>query len=132
MRLLTVSDTMTDFIRVHIESIYMPERSSPADDRFFFAYNVRISNEGPQSAQLLSRHWIITDALGRREEVKGPGVIGEQPYLRPGESFEYNSFCPLPTSSGTMRGVFNMIRDDGARFEAVIGEFKLIVDYILN
>ena len=132
MRLLTVSDTETDFIRVQIESIYMPERSSPADDRFFFAYNVRISNEGPRAAQLLSRHWIIMDALGRREEVKGRGVVGAQPYLGPGESFEYSSFCPLPTSSGTMRGVFNMVRDDGTRFDVEIGEFKLIVDFILN
>lgn len=132
MNTLTFSDTKTEHIRVQIESIFLPERSSPEDDRFFFAYNVRISNEGPRSAQLVSRRWTITDALGRREEVEGPGVVGAQPYLGAGESFEYTSYCPLQTSSGTMRGVFHMIRDDGTRFEAEIGEFKLIVDYILN
>lgn len=132
MTSLNTSDYATQEIRVHIESAYVPKQSVPESGRYFFRYDVRITNEGTQPAKLLSRHWIITDGEGHVEEVKGPGVIGEQPYLTPGESFTYNSFCPLSTSSGAMRGTFRMVRDDGEQFDVEIGEFRLIADYILN
>ena len=95
-----MSDTTTRGIRIEVESMYVEERSEPQSSFYFFAYHVRISNVGDATAQLLSREWIITDSDGNEEHVQGPGVVGEQPVLRPGESFEYTSFCPLRTSMG--------------------------------
>lgn len=132
MERLNMSDTETDFIRVQIESSYVPDASSPTENRYIFKYDVRISNLGTTPARLISRHWIINDALGKTEEVKGIGVIGEQPRLAPGESHSYSSFCPLPTNSGSMRGTYQMLRDDGTELEVEIGEFKLFVGYVLN
>ncbi|HTF35551.1 MAG TPA: Co2+/Mg2+ efflux protein ApaG [Myxococcota bacterium] len=126
------SEAVTKGIRVEVTSRYVAERSAPEDGEWFFAYTVRISNEGSQTVQLLSRHWIITDAEGRRQEVKGPGVVGEQPTLRPGESFEYTSACPLGTSIGAMQGTYQMVTPAGERFDAQIAAFTLSEPYAMN
>ena len=127
-----MSDTVTNGIRVKVESMYVPERSSPRESQYFFAYHVRISNEGPEAAQLLSRHWIITNADGEVQEVKGPGVVGEQPLLGPGDDFEYTSFCPLGTAVGTMHGSYTMKGAGGDAFEARIAPFTLAAPNALN
>ncbi|MDX1389047.1 MAG: Co2+/Mg2+ efflux protein ApaG [Acidobacteriota bacterium] len=119
------SEAVTRGIRVEVESRYLPERSAPEQQRWFFVYRVRITNEGDERVQLLSRHWIITDALGEVEEVRGPGVVGAQPVLEPGTEFEYTSFCPLPTPFGSMRGTYQMVTDDGEPFDATIATFTL-------
>ncbi len=116
---------MTKGIRVRVTTQYDPSRSMPQLNRWFFLYTVRISNESKETAQLLSRHWIITDATGHVEEVKGPGVVGEQPVLSPGQSFEYTSGCPLPTPFGSMHGTYQMVTTGGERFDAQIAEFTL-------
>ena len=126
------SEAITRGIRVRVESSYVPERSEPEHDHWFFIYKVRISNEGNETAQLVSRHWIITDAHGQVEEVKGPGVVGEQPVLAPGESFEYTSACPLPTSFGTMHGTYQMITRGGDGFDAEIGPFSLAAPHAVH
>ena len=112
-------------IVVEVKSTYVPDRSDPMRSRWFFAYRIRIANQGDAVVQLVSRHWIITDAHGHVEEVKGPGVVGQQPVLEPGESFEYTSFCPLSTPFGTMRGSYQMTTRDGSSFDAEIAEFAL-------
>ena len=127
-----MSDEVTDGVRVQVRAFYVPERSSPDQDHYFFAYSVRIQNEGHEPAQLVSRHWIITDARGRVEHVRGPGVIGETPRLEPGQAFEYTSYCPLTTPSGAMRGTYQMVRDDGRSFDARIGVFTLMATHMLN
>lgn len=121
-----------DDIRVEAESLYLPERSAPDENYYFFAYRIRIENAGSRPAQLIARHWIITDAVGRVQEVRGEGVVGEQPQLAPGESFTYSSFCPLPTPLGSMRGSYLMRRDDGSEFEAPIPVFTLATPHCLN
>lgn len=126
------SETVTEGIRVRVWSSYVPERSEPDESQWFFAYRIQISNEGGETAQLISRHWIITDANGRVEEVKGPGVIGKQPVLRPGESFEYTSACPLTTPFGTMEGTYQMIGENGRRFDATIAPFSLAEPTAIN
>ena len=127
-----MSDEITEGVRVSVRAFYVPERSSPDQEHFFFAYTVRIQNEGKEPAQLVSRHWIITDARGHVEHVKGPGVVGETPRLEPGEAFEYTSYCPLTTSSGSMKGSYQMVRDDGRGFDARIGVFTLMATHMLN
>lgn len=119
------SEALTQGVRVEVESEYIPDQSDPQTQFYFFAYHITITNEGALPVQLLNRHWIITDGNGKVEEVKGPGVIGEQPTLDPGESFNYSSFCPLPTPMGTMRGYYDMRLPDGKHFNAEIAEFKL-------
>jgi ApaG protein len=104
---------------------FLPEHSSPEEEQFVFAYTVTIRNTGETTAQLVSRHWIITDANNRIEEVKGEGVVGEQPVLQPGEAFEYTSGCPLPTPVGSMKGSYLFVAEDGTQFEAAIPEFVL-------
>jgi ApaG protein len=120
-----MSRAETDGVVVEVKSEFVPERSSPEHGEYFFAYTVRISNVGGSPVQLLSRHWVITDAHGRVEEVRGPGVVGQQPVLRPGETFQYTSACPLGTAYGTMHGSYEMTRDDGSRFDAEIAPFEL-------
>jgi ApaG protein len=120
-----ISTAMTEGIRVQVQSQYIAEQSSPRDDRYVFAYTITISNEGDRTAQLRTRHWIITDARGVVEEVRGDGVVGEQPRLGPGQSFQYKSGCVLTTSVGTMHGTYRMWRDDGSYFDAVIAPFSL-------
>jgi ApaG protein len=127
-----MSDTTTRGIRVQVESFYDEDRSSPQESYYFFAYQVRISNEGAEKAQLISRQWIITDANGEAQRVQGPGVVGEQPVLAPGEAFEYTSFCPLSTAVGTMQGSYHMVRPDGSSFEAEIAPFSLAMPHAVN
>jgi len=117
------SDAITDGIRVQVESRFSPEHSNPA--QWVFLYTVRISHEGSETVQLISRHWIIRDANGRVEEVRGPGVVGDQPVLEPGESYEYTSGCPLPTPFGSMAGTYQMVTASGTAFDADIAEFVL-------
>ena len=127
-----VSNTITRGIRVQVESQYIAERSEPRENYFFFAYRVTIENEGSETAQLMSREWVITDSDGNTERVIGPGVVGEQPILKPGESFEYTSFCPLRTSFGSMHGTYTMKTDSGETFEARIDPFNLAVPGVVN
>jgi ApaG protein len=127
-----MSDTTTRGIRIKVQAFYVPDRSAPAEDYYFFAYTVTISNGGDMPAQLVSREWVITDADGHIETVKGPGVIGQQPRLSPGESFEYTSFCPLTTTMGTMHGCYTMRMDDGNSFDAEIAPFTLAIPHVVN
>jgi ApaG protein len=119
------SVTTTEGIRIEVNSAFVPERSDPVQGVYFYSYRIRIVNEGAAAARLVSRHWIITDGFGNVEEVRGAGVVGQQPRLAPGEAHEYTSFCPLKTPLGAMRGTYHMVRDDGSSFEAEIGEFAL-------
>jgi ApaG protein len=127
-----VSDTTTNGIRVQVTSEYVAEQSVPRQNHYFFAYHITISNVGSETAQLVSRHWIITDAEGRTEEVEGPGVVGHQPVLAPGQRFRYTSNCPLPTNVGTMHGTYTMMTPAGQTFEARIAPFTLAVPHALN
>ena len=122
-----ISDTTTRGIRIEVQSAYMPERSAPGDGEYLFEYHVRISNVGAETTQLVSREWIITNADGEVERVKGPGVVGEKPVLPPGGVFEYTSFCPLKTAVGTMQGSYQMVTQEGTRFDAGISAFTLAV-----
>ncbi len=126
------SRAITRGIRVEVQSRYEPERSTPAEGRWFFSYRVRISNDGPERVQLVSRHWRISDASGHVEEVRGPGVVGEQPVLAPGEAFEYRSFCPLRTPFGSMRGTYRMVTPDGTSFDAEIPPFAMVEPHSVN
>lgn len=126
------SEASTRGVRIQVRSRYVPERSSPEHGAWFFAYTVLITNDGDTTVQLLSRHWIITNADGHVEEVRGPGVVGAQPVLGPGESFEYTSACPLPTAFGTMHGSYQMVTEDGERFDADIAPFSLNMPYAVN
>jgi ApaG protein len=127
-----MSDTVTRGIRVQVESFYDPEHSSPEEDYYFFAYRVRITNLDSDTVQLVSREWFITDADGQVQQVQGPGVVGEQPVLARGESFEYTSFCPLPTAVGSMHGSYRMVYEDGAGFDAAIAPFSLAAPHAVN
>jgi ApaG protein len=129
---MRTSDTTTRGIRVEIASEYVPERSSPADQEYFFQYHVRISNVGSERATLVSRKWVITDADGQVERVEGPGVVGEQPLLAPGTAFEYTSFCSLKTAVGAMQGSYQMATGGGDQFDATIAPFTLAVPRALH
>lgn len=128
------SSTTTNGVSVEVESEWLPERSNPARNQWFFTYRVRITNVGTQTVQLVSRHWIIENGNGRVEHVRGPGVVGETPVLGPGQSFTYQSFCPLDTPIGSMRGTYQMIvpEDVGAAFDATIAPFTLACPSALN
>jgi ApaG protein len=126
------SEAVTENVRVSVESFYVRERSNPSDGEWLFGYRISLLNEGDQVVQLLSRHWVITDGEGHVEEVRGPGVIGEQPVLEPGESFHYVSACPLRTRFGTMQGSFLMTTDDGRQFEAEVAPFALAEPFTVN
>lgn len=130
--MMSDSTATTRGVKVTVRSSYVAERSQPAAGRWFFAYRIRITNRGTVPVRLLNRHWVITDAHGEVEEVRGPGVVGEQPTLAPGESFEYTSFCPLPTPFGTMEGSYEMVTADGERFWADIGRFTLSEPLAVN
>ena len=125
-----MSTAVTEGIRVTVQSAFRPDRSGQG--RYLFAYTVRIANEGELPARLVSRHWIITDGSGAREDVTGDGVVGHQPHLAPGQHFEYTSFCVLKTPHGSMRGTYRMVRDDGGDFEARIAPFTLVIPGTLN
>ena len=122
---MTTSETITDGVRVQVRSRFVPERSAPTEGHWFFAYDVRISNEGTEPVQLMSRHWIITDSNGGVQQVRGPGVVGEQPLLQPGQNFDYTSACPLRTSFGMMHGSYGMAAADGRSFNVEIAPFAL-------
>ena len=127
-----ISEAVTQNIRVEVLSRYSAENSKPIEDEWVFEYTVRITNEGQDTVQLLSRHWIITDGLDRVREVKGPGVVGKQPVLAPGESFKYSSWCPLKTPTGSMNGTYQMIRADGTQFDIEIAPFALKARYTVH
>jgi ApaG protein len=122
-------EAVTRSIRVHVESEFAPGRSNPSQSQWFFLYTIRITNEGRETVKLLSRHWIITDAMGVVREVRGPGVIGKQPLLEPGESFEYTSGCDFTTPFGSMRGTYQMITAAQERFDVQIPPFTLTEPY---
>lgn len=122
-------EAVTRGIRVHVESEFAPGRSSPPQNQWFFYYTIRIINEGREIVQLLSRHWVITDAMGATREVRGPGVVGKQPRLEPGQSFEYTSGCDLTTPFGSMRGTYQMVNDQQEHFEIEIPAFTLTEPY---
>ncbi len=110
---------------VRVRPYFLPDQSDPQDRKWVWGYDVEIENHGAEVVQLISRHWVITDALGRVEEVEGDGVVGEQPVLKPGEAFRYTSGCPLTTASGVMEGEYRMVTADGETFEALIPPFSL-------
>jgi ApaG protein len=126
------SSAITEGVRVNVRSAYLADQSVPLAKRYVFSYTVRIANEGSEPAQLRTRHWIITDGAGKVEEVRGPGVVGQTPYLRPGEHFEYTSGCVLQTPRGEMRGTYQMARPDGRMFDATIAPFLLVLPHSLN
>ncbi len=120
-----MSQAVTHGIRVEVMSRHSPENSRPQNDQWVFEYTVRITNEGTETVQLVSRRWVITDALEHTQEVEGLGVVGEQPVLAPGEYFKYSSWCPLATATGTMRGSYQLVRTNGEQFEVEIAPFGL-------
>jgi ApaG protein len=128
----SASEAVTNNVRVEVESVYAPERSQPFQNEWTFDYTVRITNERDETVQLLSRHWIITDATGHVEEARGPGVVNEQPVLAPGESFQYTSFCQLRTSTGLMRGTYQMVTEEGDHFDVEIAPFALHEPYTVH
>jgi ApaG protein len=128
--LAPISEALTHNIRVEVLSRHSPEHSVPG--QWIFEYTIRITNLGLETAKLIGRHWIITDALERTREVKGPGVVGKQPVLAPGQSFQYSSWCPLPTPTGTMRGTYQMVEAGGNRFDIDIAPFALKAPYTLH
>lgn len=126
------SEAVTDDIRVEVRSRYLAEHSDPERGHWVFGYSVRITNESERTVQLLGRHWVITDGEGKIEEVRGPGVVGAQPVLRPGDSHEYMSFCPLPTPVGTMEGTYQMTADDRGLFDVEVSRFPLFQPAAIN
>ncbi len=126
MKQLFTDDATTRGVVVRVSVSYLPEQSEPNRGRWFWAYHIRIENEGPVTVQLLTRHWIITDGRGLRHTVEGEGVVGEQPMIAPGASFDYVSGCPLSTPTGAMQGSYHMIAEDGAAFDVTIPRFALI------
>ena len=129
---MSVSDAITRGVRIQVECDYLDEESSPENHHYLFSYHVTVSNHSEQAVQLVSRHWVITNADGKREEVKGLGVVGAQPLIRPGESFTYSSYCPLDTPVGSMQGTYQMVAADEEEFDAVIAPFTLAVPGMLN
>jgi ApaG protein len=119
-------------ISINVDTAYLAEQSDPSADRYVFTYTITITNSGTVAAQLISRHWIITDAENVTQEVKGLGVVGEQPLLRPGEHFEYTSGTALATPVGTMRGTYQMVAEDGNKFDAEIPQFTLSMPRVLH
>ena len=126
------SEAITRGIRVTVDSEFEPRRSAPDKQFWLFLYTVRINNEGPDPVQLLERHWIITNELGTIQEVQGSGVVGEQPTLAPGESFEYTSSCPLDTSTGFMQGFYGLVNHQGESFKARVEKFFLSPPFAVN
>ena len=127
-----LSEAVTDDIRVEVMSSYSPENSRPLEGEWVFQYTVRITNQGSATVQLLNRHWVITDGAKQIEEVRGPGVVGKQPVLGPGESFKYSSWCPLKTPMGMMYGTYEMARTDGSHFDIEIAPFALKARYAVH
>lgn len=124
--------TTTHRIRVEVETTYLDEQSDPHEHRYVFAYTITIRNDGPTPARLLTRHWVITDANGKVQEVRGDGVVGEQPYLKPGQGFRYSSGTVIETPVGAMQGSYQMVSDDGLAFDAPIPPFRLAIPGVLH
>ncbi len=129
---MSVQKILNQNFEVQATVTYVDDESRPESDYHFFSYKIKITNKGDSQAQLMSRHWIITDGFGQTEEVRGAGVVGLQPKINPGQTFEYESACPLSTSSGTMRGTFQMLGTDGEQFDIEIPEFYLIAPSALH
>lgn len=127
-----MADSKKYEFQVDTQATYLPDQSDESGERYVFAYTITISNTGTEAAQLVSRHWVITDAENQVQEVRGLGVVGEQPLLRPGEHFEYTSGTSLATPVGTMRGSYQMVAEDGTHFEAQVAEFSLAVPRVLH
>lgn len=127
-----MSVAITNGIRITVVTRYLEHESEPQQNKYLFAYEITISNEGETQAQLVSRHWIIQDAMNSVDEVEGEGVVGKTPTLEPGSSFTYTSYCPLRTEWGIMKGTYNMVRPNGEEFEAVIAPFALMSPHLLN
>jgi len=119
-------------IEVSVDTRFVDDQSAPADNRYVFAYTITLHNAGAVPARLLTRHWVITDANGKVQEVRGEGVVGEQPWMRPGEGYQYTSGAVLETAVGTMRGSYQMLADDGTRFDAPIPQFTLSIPRTLH
>jgi ApaG protein len=132
MATITMAEAKKYEVQVDVHTDYVAEQSDPASERFVFSYTITIANAGNIPAQLISRHWIITDADGRMQEVRGLGVVGHQPLLQPGEKFEYSSGCALNTPVGTMKGSYQMVAEDGTQFDAPIAEFILSMPRTLH
>jgi len=132
LELAPLSEAITHDVSVEVLSQYSPDNSRPQHGEWMFEYTVRITNKSEETVQLISRHWIITDASEDTREVKGPGVVGEQPVLAPGESFKYSSWCPLKTPLGTMRGTYQMVRANGEQFDIEIAPFALKARYTVH
>lgn len=128
----TMADSKKYEIQVDTVANYLPDQSDESGERYVFAYTITINNTGTEAAQLISRHWVITDAANQVQEVRGLGVVGEQPLLRPGERFEYTSGASLATPVGTMRGSYQMVAEDGTHFEAQVAEFSLAIPRVLH
>ncbi|AJP74221.1 Co2+/Mg2+ efflux protein ApaG [Sphingomonas hengshuiensis] len=126
MKALFSEDAETRGIVVRVSASYLPEQSEPQRGRWFWSYHIRIENSGPVTVQLLTRHWVITDGRGARHTVEGEGVVGEQPMIDPGGSFDYVSGCPLSTPTGHMQGSYHMIGEDGSAFDVAIPKFALV------
>ena len=132
MKALFPNAATTDGVTVRVSVSYLPEQSEPERGRWFWAYHIRLENEGAETVQLLTRHWVITDGRGARHSVEGEGVVGEQPVIEPGASFDYVSGCPLATPSGSMQGNYRMVRADGAAFDVEIPRFALFAPALLH
>ena len=128
----STSEAVTNNVRVEVESQYAAERSQPFQNEWFFHYTVRITNERDETVQLLSRHWIITDATGHTREVRGDDVVGERPVLAPGEAFQYTSGCEVNTPTGVMRGTYQMVTERGTEFDIEIAPFALHEPYTVH
>ena len=126
------STSTTRGVRVDVEPHYLAAHSDPARHHWMHAYTVTITNDGERTVRLLARHWVITNAHGTEEHVRGPGVVGEQPVLQPGQSFRYTSGCPMDTPVGTMHGAYQMVDEDGEGFDAEIAPFTLVEPYAVN
>lgn len=126
------SDAVTRGVRVRVQAEYSPEHSAPQQGRWFFLYTITITNEGDETVQLLTRHWLIADGSGDIEEVRGPGVVGQQPVLEPGQAFEYTSGCPLSVPFGSMQGTYQMVTASGESFDAEIARFELKGPYTVH
>ena len=122
----------TESIVVQVESAYLPSQSNPRQNQWFFVYHVTIQNTGTLPVQLLSRHWVVTNARGEEQHVRGPGVVGNQPLILPGQEFSYTSGCPLDTSMGSMHGSYQMVDSEGQQFDARIAPFVLVNPMDLN
>ena len=132
MKALFKEEAETRGIIVRVSASYLPEQSEPDRGRWFWAYHIRIENESPVTVQLLARHWVITDGRGGRHSVEGEGVVGEQPLIAPGGSFDYVSGCPLATPTGHMQGTYQMIAEDGSSFDVAIPKFALLAPAVIG